>query len=162
MAEAGDILIQLHLHDAVLFQGVHGAGFRFTRLDKAQGLRNRHLKNQNLIFRQRRFRNAVTGLDQRRIFGFFGGIDARHALKELANRHGVGGVISPLVDDLQHVRLANDAGGQLNAAGTPAVWHGHFATAERHLITGDSHRFQNGAADHAFSLFIQISKVVAA
>lgn len=39
MAEACDIFIQFHLHDAVLFRGVHGAGFGFTRLDKAQWLR---------------------------------------------------------------------------------------------------------------------------
>ncbi len=85
MAEAGDVLIQFDLHDPVLFQGVHGAGFGFPRLDKTQRLRDRHLENQNLIFSQRGLRNAVTGLDQRRVFGFFSGVDARYALKEVAD-----------------------------------------------------------------------------
>lgn len=53
------------------------------------------LENQNLIFSQRGLRNAVTGLDQRRVFGFFSGVDARYALKEVADRHGVGGVVCP-------------------------------------------------------------------
>ena len=31
--------------------------------------------------------------------------------------------------------------GELNAAGSPAVGHRHLASAKRHLITGDRHRF---------------------
>ena len=104
----------------------------------------------------------MTGLDQRRVFGFFSGVDARYALKEVADRHGVGGVVCPLVDDLQHVRFANHAGGDLNTAGAPAVGHRHFAAAERHLVAGDRHSLKDGAADHAFSLLVQIGKVVAA
>ena len=50
MAEAGDIFVQLHLHYAVLLQRMHGAGFGFARLDKAQRFRDRHLEDENLIF----------------------------------------------------------------------------------------------------------------
>ena len=50
MTEAGDIFIQFHLHDAVLFQRVHGAGFRFARFDKAQRLGDRYLEDDYLIF----------------------------------------------------------------------------------------------------------------
>ena len=120
---------------------MHGAGFRFARLDKAQRLRDRHLENQNLIFSERGFRDAVSGLDQRGVFGFFGGIDAGDALEEAADRHGVGSVVGALVDDLQHVRLADHAGGDLYTARAPAVGHRHFAAAERHLIARNGHRF---------------------
>ena len=83
----------------------------------------------------------MAGLDQRRVFGFFGGRDARYPLKEGADRYGVGGVVRALVDDLQHVRLADHAGGNLDAARPPAVGHRHFAAAERHLIARNRHRF---------------------
>ncbi len=162
MAEAGDVFVQLHLHHAILFQGVHGAGFGFARLDKAQRLRDRNLENQNLIFGEWGFRDAVAGLDQRGVFGALGGVHPGNALEELADRHRIGGVVGALVDDLQHVRFANHAGGDLNTACAPAVRHRHFTPAERHLIARNGHRFEDGAADHAFGLFIQISKVIAA
>ena len=141
MTEAGDIFIQFYLHDAVLFQRVHGASFRFTRFDKAQRLRDRYLEDDYLIFHQRRFRDAVAGLDQRRIFRTLSGIHPGHTLEEITNRHGVSGVVCALVNHLQYVRLANHAGGELDAAGSPAVGHRHLASAKRHLITGDCHRF---------------------
>ena len=141
MTEAGDIFIQLHLHHAVLLQRVHGAGFRFARLDKAQRFGDRHLENNDLIFRQRRFGDAVAGLDKRRIVRALGGVHPGHALKEVTDRHCVGGVVCTLVNHLQHVAFANHAGGELYAAGSPTVGHRHLAPAKRHLITGDRHRF---------------------
>ena len=141
MTEAGDIFIQLHLHHAVLLQRVHGAGFRFARLDKAQWFGDRHLEDNYLIFGQRRFRDAVTRLDDRGIVRTLGGVYPGHALKEVANRYGVGGVIRALVNHLQHVAFANHAGGELDTTGSPAVRHWHLAPAKRHLITGDRHRF---------------------
>ena len=123
--------------------------------------RDRHLEDQDLIFSQRRFRDPVAGLDQRRVFGALGGRDAGDALEKLANRHRVGGVVGALVNHLQHVIFADDAGGKLDTAGAPAVGHRHLATAEGHLVAGDGHRFQDGAADHAFGLLVEISKVVA-
>lgn len=134
MAEAGDVLIQFDLHDPVLFRGVHGAGFGFPRLDKAQRLRI-GTENQNLIFRQRGLRNAVTGLDQRRVFGFSVVLTPVTRLKKLRIDTALV-VSSALVDDLQHVRFANHAGGDLNTAGAPAVGHRHFAAAERHGSRG--------------------------
>ncbi len=141
MAEAGDVFIEFHLHHAVLFQRVHGAGFGFAGFDKAQRLGDRYLENQNLVFNERGFRDAVTGLDQRGVFGALGGIHPGDALEELADRHGVGGIVSALVNHLQDVGFANHAGGDLDPPGAPAVRHRHLTTAERHLIAGDRHRF---------------------
>lgn len=94
MAVARDVFIQLHLHHAVLLQRVHLAGLGFARLDKAQRLRDRHLIDQDLVFAQRGFRNAVTGLDQRGLRRAFGGFHPGDALEEAADRHRVGGVVS--------------------------------------------------------------------
>ena len=104
----------------------------------------------------------MAGLDQRCVFGFFSGRYAGHALEEVADRNGVGGVVCPLVDDLKHVGFPDHAGGQLNTAGAPAVGHWHLAAAERYLVARNGNRFEDGAADHAFGLLIQIGKVVAA
>lgn len=49
--------------------------------------------DQDLILHQRRLRDPVAGLDQGGVFGTLGGGDAGDALKELTNRHRVGGVI---------------------------------------------------------------------
>lgn len=82
-------------------------------------------ENQNLIFSQRGLRNAVTGLDQRRVFGFSVVLTPVTRLKKL--RIDTALVVSSApVDDLQHVRFANHAGGDLNTAGAPAVGHWHF------------------------------------
>ncbi|CAH0300444.1 hypothetical protein SRABI106_03758 [Rahnella aquatilis] len=161
MAEAGDVFIQFHLHHAVFFQRVHFAGFGFTRFDKAQRFRDRHLENQDLIFLQRRFRNTVTGLDQAGFHGFPGRFHSRDALEKFADRHGIGGVIRALVDHLQHIFFADHAGSELDPAGAPAVRHRHLATGERHLITGDRHGFEDPTSDHAFGLFVEITVVVA-
>jgi hypothetical protein len=154
VAEAGDVFIKLHLHNAVLFERMHFSRLGFTRLDKAQRLGDRHLKNQDLIFLQRCFRNSVAGLDKRRLGGFFGRLDAGDIFKETADRHGVGGIVGPLIDDLQHVLLTYHAGSNLNTAGAPAVRHRHLTTGERHLIAGDRHGLQNSSADHALGLLV--------
>ena len=140
---------------------MHGAGFGLARLNKAQRLRDRHLEDEDLIFAERRFRDPVTGLDQRGIAGRLGGRDAGDALKKLPYRHRIGRVIGTLVNHLQHIMLTDDTGGQLNTAGSPAVGHRHLAAAERYLVAGNRHRFENCPADHAFGLLIKISKVVA-
>ena len=103
-----------------------------------------------------RWRVWISGL--RRAFG---GFHPGDALEEAADRHRVGGVVGALVDHLQHVGAADDAGGELNAAGAPAVGHRHLAAAERHLIAGDRHRLEDGAADHALGLLVQITEVIA-
>ncbi|BAK11777.1 carbon-phosphorus lyase complex subunit [Pantoea ananatis AJ13355] len=141
VAETGDIFVQFDLHDAVLFQRMHGAGFLLARLNKAQRLGNRHLKNQDLIFFQRGFRNTVTRLNQRGIHRAFRGGRAAHSLEETTDGDGVGRIVRALVDDFQNVFVANDAGGDLNPAGAPAVRHRHFASGKGHLIAGNRHRF---------------------
>ena len=140
---------------------MHGAGLGFARFDKTQRLRNRYLENQDLILFQRCFRNAVPGLDQRGISGALGGRRAADPLKELADRHRIGGVISTLIDHLEHILIANHAGSDLNAAGAPAVRHRHLASGKRHLIAGDRHCFKDGATDGAFGLLVEIAVVIA-
>lgn len=118
-------------------------------------------EDRDLIVSQRRFRDPVAGLDQRGVFGALGGRDAGHAFEKLTNRYRVGGVVGALIDHLQDVIFPDDAGGKLDTAGSPPVGHRHLATAEGHLVAGDGHRFQDGAADHAFGLLVEISKVIA-
>ncbi len=74
----------------------------------------------------------MAGLYQRGVCGALGGFHPRHPTEELANRHGVCGVVRPLIDHFQHIVFANHAGGELNAAGSPAIGHGHFTAAKRH------------------------------
>ncbi|MNC00065.1 hypothetical protein D3C75_473820 [compost metagenome] len=100
-------------------------------------------------------------LNQRGVGGGFGSRHVGDALEEVANRHGVGGVVCALVNHLQHIVFADHAGSDLDAAGSPAIGHRHFSPAKRHLITRNGDRFENGAAQGAFGLLIQISKVVA-
>ncbi|MNN32080.1 hypothetical protein D3C81_1457920 [compost metagenome] len=161
MAVAGDVLVELHVHDPVLLQRMEHAGFLVARLDEAQRLGNRHLEHQDLPGAQRRFRNPVAGLDQRGFGGLLGGGDAlADAGEEATDAHRVGGVVGALVDHLEHVVRAQQAGGQLHAAGAPAVGHGHLAAAEGHLVAGDGHGLEQRAADHAFALLVEVGEVV--
>ncbi len=160
MTEGGDVLVEFDVHDAVIIQRVHGPGLGFRGLDETQRLGNRHLIDHDLIGVQRCFRDPVTGLDDRRLGRALGGGDAGRAGKETPDRNRVGGVVSALVDDLEHIIGAQDRRGQLHPAGAPAIRQRHFAPAERHLITGDRHRLEQGATNHAFGLLVQISEVV--
>ena len=64
LAEAGDVFVELDVHDPVFGQGVHLARFGLARLDPAQRLRDRHLINDDLVVAEGRFRDAVAGLDE--------------------------------------------------------------------------------------------------
>src|SRR5437899_6551098 len=46
--------------------------------------------------------------------------------------------------------------------GAPAIGQRHLAAAERHLVARDRHRLQDGAADHALGLLVEIGVVVGA
>ncbi len=56
---------------------------------------------------------------------------------------------------------ADDRGGHLDAAGAPAIGQRHLAPSERHLIARHRHRLEDGAADHALGLLVEIGEVVA-
>ena len=161
LAEAGDVLIQLHVHQAVIRQRVHPPRFRSAWFQAVQRLRLRHLIDDDLVVTQPGFRNAVTGLDQRRLGGVRGGAHAGGAGEEAADGHGVGGVVRPLVDHLQHVVGAEHRGRNLDSAGAPAVGQRHLARSERHLVAGYRHCLQQRSADHAFGLLVQVGEVVA-
>ncbi len=103
----------------------------------------------------------MPGLDQGGIGGALGGGSIADSLKELADRHRIGSVICALIDHFQHILIANHAGGDLDAAGAPAVGHRHLTSGERHLIARDRHRFQDGAADGALGLLVEIAVVIA-
>src|SRR4029453_3591882 len=66
------------------------------------------------------------------------------------------------VDDLEDVGRADHAGGDLHAAGPPSVRQRHLPAAERNLVAGDSHRLEDGAADHALALLVEEREVVLA
>jgi len=157
---AGDVLVQLDMHRAVFRQCVHGAGLGLARFQPAQRLRDRHLEHHDLALGQRRFRNPVAGLHDRGLCGALGGLHACHAAKETADIDRVGGVVRALVDHLEYVVCADDGGGDLDAAGAPAVGQRHLAAAEGHLVARDRHRLEQRAAQHALGGFVQVAEVV--
>src|SRR5262249_23852422 len=67
-----------------------------------------------------------------------------------------------LIDHLQHVVGANDAGGDLHAASAPAVGQRHLAAAERHLVAGDGDGLEDGAPDQPLGLLVEEREVVGA
>jgi hypothetical protein len=68
--------------------------------------------------------------------------------EEFADRHRIGGVVGALVDHLEHVVRPEDGGGDLHPSGAPTLRHRHFAARERHLVSGNGDRLEDGAADH--------------
>ena len=161
LAVAGDVLVQLHMHQPVFGQRVHAPRLRPARLQARQRLGLRHLIDDDLVLAQWLFGDAVAGLDDASPLRCAWWCDAGGAGEEAADRDRVGGVVGALVDHFQHVGGADDGGGDLDAAGAPAIGQRHFAAAERHLMAGDRHRLENGAADHALGLLVQIGEVVA-
>ena len=160
MAEAGDVLVELHMHQAVFGERMHAARLGLARLEEAQRLRDRHLIDQHLVRVQRRLGNAVARLDHGRLIRRGRGGDAGGLGEEFADRDRVGGVVGALVDHLQHVLRSEDRGGHLHAAGAPAIGHRHFAAGERHLIAGDRDRLEDRAADHPLGLLVEIGEIV--
>jgi hypothetical protein len=100
---AGDVLVELDMHEAVFLERMHLAGLRLARFEETQGFRDRHLVDQHLTFGQRRFRNPVAGLDDRRFGCGRGRCHARGLGKERPDRDRVGGVVGTLVDHLEHI-----------------------------------------------------------
>ena len=160
MAVAGDVLVELDVHDAIFGERVHGARLGLARLEKAQRLRDRHLVDEDLVAGQRRLGDAVAGLDDRRFRRVGGRGDVGGLGEEGADRDRVGGVVGALVDHLEHVVGTDDRRGHLHAAGAPAVGHRHFARGEGNLIAGNGDRLEDGAADHPLRLLVEIGEVV--
>jgi len=63
---------------------------------------------------------------------------------------------------LKSIVRSNDRSRQLNSTRSPAIWHRHLARTKGHLVAGDAQRLENGAADHALGLFVEVSVVVVA
>ncbi len=162
MPVARNVLVQLHVHDAIFAERVHGARLGFARLKEAERLGDRHLIDEDLAFSQRRLGDPVTRLDDRGLACIGRRLDAGSLHEECANRDRVGRVVGALVDDLEHVVRSKDRGRHLDAAGTPAVRHRHLARGERDLITRNRDRLQDRAADHPLRLLVEIGEVVAA
>jgi hypothetical protein len=155
-----DILVELHMHEAVFREGVELAGFRLARLEEPQRLRNRHLEDEHLARMERMFRNAMPRLDDGRVLGARGRGDSRGALEELPDRDRIRRVIGALIDDLQEIVLAENGGRHLHAARAPAIGHRHLARREGHLISGNRDRLQDRAADHPLRLLVEIREIV--
>ena len=162
MAVGGDVLVQLHMHHAVIGKTMHLAGLGLARLKPAQGFRDRHLIDDDLVVLKHRFGDAVAGLNDRRRFRRLGRGDPGGACEETADGHRVGRIVRPLVDHLEHIRKADDRGRDLDAAGSPAVGQRHFPRPERHLMARYRDGLEDRPADHPLGLFVQIGEVVAA
>ena len=139
---------------------MHFAGFSFTRFKETKRFGDRHLIDKNLIFAQFLFRDAVAGLNDRCLGGFFSRRNICCLGKKLTDGNRVGGVISPLVDDLKGIIRANNGGGYLHATRTPAIGHRHFTTGKRDLISRNCNGLKQCAPDHAFGLFIEIGEII--
>ncbi len=149
------------MHEAVFGERMHGAGLGLARLEEAQRLGDRHLEHQDLVVAERRLRNPVAGLDDRRLGGAGRRGDAGGLLEEFADRDRIGGVVRALVDHFQHVVGAEDRGGDLHAAGAPAIGHRHLARGEGGLVAGNRDRLQDRAADHPLGLLVEIGEIIA-
>ena len=160
-AVAHDVLVELHVHDAVFLQRVEGAGFPFARLQPAQRFGERHLIDHDLRLGQGLLGDAVAGLDDAGLVRAGCGGDAGGLAEKVPDGHGVGGVIRALIDDLEHVVRADDAGSYLNPARAPAAGHGHFAAGEGHLIAGDRHGLEQAAPDHPLGRFVKVGEGIA-
>ena len=148
------------MHQTIIGEAVHPPGFGAAGFQFGHRFGHRHLIDQDLVFPQRLFGNAVAGLDHRCLRCPGGGGNTGGAGEEAADGHGVGGVVGALVDHLQHVICPQHRRRHLDAAGAPAIGQRHFARSERHLVAGNGDRLQQGPADHPLGLFVQIGEVV--
>ena len=99
-------------------------------------------------------------LDDRRLAGPGRHRDIGDLLEEGADGHRVGGVVGPLVDDLENILRPKDRRRHLNATRAPAIGHRHFARCEGNLIAGYRNGLQDRPADHPLGLLVEISKIV--
>src|SRR3546814_1978693 len=74
----------------------------------------RLVRADDLALPQRVFRHPVAGLHDARLRRRLGGRHSGDAREEAADVHRVGGVVGALVDHLQGVVAADDAGGHLH------------------------------------------------
>ena len=102
----------------------------------------------------------MTGLNHCGFGRVRGGGHVRGFGKELANRHGIGGVVCALVYHFEHVLSAQNTCRHLNATRAPTIRQWHFAATKRHLIARDGYGFEQAAAYHALGLFVQIREVI--
>ena len=147
------------MHQAVFLQGVQLAGLDFQRLQVLHGFGDGYLVDQDLSLAQRCLRDAVAGLDDAGRRGVGRHLHAGGALEKTADIDSVHGVVRALVNDFEHVARADDGRRNLDTARAPTVRQWHFARAKRHLVAGNRHGLQNGAADHALGALVQIRKV---
>ena len=159
MSVASDVLVEFHVHEAVVGQPVHRARLDLARLQSLQGLGLRHLVDDDLAFAQRMLGDPMPCLDQRRLDRTRGHRDSSGALEEAPDVHGVHGVVGALVDHLQNVTWPDQRGGHLESTGTPSVGQRHLPRPERHLVARNRDRFQDRPADHALGALVKIGEV---
>ncbi|EKJ94209.1 carbon-phosphorus lyase complex subunit [Bradyrhizobium lupini HPC(L)] len=92
-AVAGNVLIELDVHQAIFLQRVHDARFGLARLEETQRLGNGYLIDKHLAGMQFLFRNAVPRLDDGGILRSGRDGNIRHLLEEGADRNRIGRVI---------------------------------------------------------------------
>ena len=114
MAEARNVLIELHMHHAIFGERMHLARLGLARFEESQGFRDRHLEDEDLPFAERRLRDAVARLDHRGAARVLGRRDTCRAHEEFADAHRIGCVVRTLIDHLEHVVRLEEAGGDLD------------------------------------------------
>ena len=139
---------------------MHGDGLAATRLQPEQWLGHGHLIHNDLRFSQWPLRDAVAGLNDAGVSRFFSCFNARCTREEPADIDSVGGVVSALINDLEDICTANDAGRDLHAARSPTIGKRHLTRTKRDLVTGNRNRFEHGPPDGFFGALVQKTKVV--
>lgn len=156
-----DVLVQLHAHQPVIGVRVQLRAFGRARLQAKERLRHRHLIDEDLTLGERRLRNAVARLDDRRLRRLRRRRDARGAREEATDVDRVRRFVGALIDHLQRIVAADQRGRHLNAARSPAERQRHLARRERHLIARHRDRLEQRAADHPLRLLVEVREVVA-
>ena len=158
--ELGNVFIEFDVHQAVFGQCVHGDGLGPARLQPEQRLWHGHLVNNGLRLGQRGLRDPVPGLDDACLRRFFSGFHTCGSRKKAPDVYRIGGVVRTLVNHLEHVLAADDAGRDLHTAGSPAVGKRHLARAKWHLVAGYGYGLEQGAAYHFFGSLVEKTEVV--
>ena len=148
------------MHQPVIRQTVHAFRLHAAWFQTKQRLRLRHLIHDDLVFAQWLLRNAMPGLNHRRLRRRGGGSHPRRPREKTPDRHRVRRVVRTLVDHLQHVVRAKNRRRHLNPARAPAIRQRHLTGTKRHLMSWNRNSFQQRTPDHPLALLVEVGEIV--
>jgi len=90
-----DVLVELDVHRPAVPERAHQPRLGLARIEEAQRLGARRPADEDPALARRRLRDAVAGLNDRRLGGRLGALHPRDAPEEAADRDGVDGVVRP-------------------------------------------------------------------